>query len=208
MVVKVLSQTCSSSGCERNWSTWSLINTKLRNRLEMKKLHKLVYIHYNVRLRVKNLMQERSDEDLYNPINLNNIFNDDDILDEWIREGEEPLISFDNLNWLDQDLLSREGREAARDDDGGISYRVSRRRSSIAQGRGIGSSRKGKASRIIVSNSSSDDGDNRANRGGSNIGGDREDSEDTGRNNGAGGGTGASGVVYSSYVNQVDHGMS
>ena len=118
MVVKVLSQTCSSSGCERNWSTWSLINTKLRNRLEMKKLHKLVYIHYNVRLRVKNLMQERSDEDLYNPINLNHIFNDDDILDEWIREGEEPLISFDNLNWLDQDLLSREGREAARDDDG------------------------------------------------------------------------------------------
>ena len=33
-------------------------------------------------------MQERSNEDLYNPIDLNHIFNDDDILDEWIREGE------------------------------------------------------------------------------------------------------------------------
>ena len=106
IVVKVLSQTCSSSGCERNWSTWSLIHTKLRNRLAMKKLHKLVYVHYNVLLRVKNLMQERSDEELYNPIDLNHIFNDDDILDEWIREGEEPILSSDNLDWLDQDLPS------------------------------------------------------------------------------------------------------
>ena len=110
----------------------------------MKKLHKLVYVHYNVQLRVKNLMQERSEEDLYNPIDLNHIFNDEDILDEWIREGEEPILSSDNLNWLGQDLPSREGREAARDDDGGTSNRVNRRRSSFAQGRDIGSSRKGK----------------------------------------------------------------
>ena len=56
IAVKVLSQTCSSSGCERNWSTWLLIHTKLRNRLAMKKFHKLVYVHYNIQLRVKNLM--------------------------------------------------------------------------------------------------------------------------------------------------------
>ena len=61
-----------------------MIHTKLHNRLAMKKLHKLVYVHYNVRLRVKNLMQEQSDEDLYNQIYLNHIFNVDDILDEWI----------------------------------------------------------------------------------------------------------------------------
>ena len=36
ITVKVLSQTCPSSGCERNWSTWPLIHTKLRNRLTMK----------------------------------------------------------------------------------------------------------------------------------------------------------------------------
>ena len=56
IAVKVLSQTCSSSGCKRNWSTWSLIHTKLHNRLATKRLHKLVYVHYNMRLRVKNLM--------------------------------------------------------------------------------------------------------------------------------------------------------
>ena len=76
-------------------------------------------------------MQERSDEDLYNPIDLNHIFNEDDILDEWIREREEPNLSYDNLDWLDQDLPSREGREVACADDGGTSYRVSRHGSSI-----------------------------------------------------------------------------
>ena len=33
----------------------------------------VVYFHYNVRLLVKNLMQKRSDEELYNPIGLNHI---------------------------------------------------------------------------------------------------------------------------------------
>ena len=106
-----------------------MIHTKLRNRLAMKKLHKLVYVHYNMRLRVKNLMQERSNEDLYNPIDLNHIFNDDDILDEWIREGEEPILSSDNLDWLDKGLpTNEEGRE-----------------------RDVDSRRKGKASRTISS---------------------------------------------------------
>ena len=76
-----------------------MIHTKLHNRLAMKKLHKLVYVHYNMRLRVKNLMQKRNNEDLYN-----HIFNDDDILDEWILEGEEPILSSDNLDWLDKGL--------------------------------------------------------------------------------------------------------
>ena len=57
-----------------------------------------------MRLRVKNLMQERNNEDLYNLIDLNHIFNDDDILDEWIREGDEPILSSDNLDWLDKGL--------------------------------------------------------------------------------------------------------
>ena len=141
------------------------------------------------------------------PYHLNHIFNDDDILDEWIREEEEPILSFDNLDWLDQDLPSKEGREATRDGDGGTSYRVSRRESGIAQGRHIGSSHKGKAPRIIFSNSISD-GDHRVNRDGSNIGGGSEDSEDTSGDNGVSGDIGASGVVDSGYVNQVDHGMS
>ena len=71
---------------------------KLCNCLAMKKLYKFVYVYYNMRLRVKNLMQEQNNDDLYNSIYLNHIFNDDDILDEWIQEGEEPILSFDNLD--------------------------------------------------------------------------------------------------------------
>ncbi|KAL6334260.1 hypothetical protein AAG906_014658 [Vitis piasezkii] len=61
---------------------------------------------------------------------------------EWIREGEEPILSSDNLDWLDKGLpTNEEGRE-----------------------RDVDSRRKGKASRTISSSSSSDDGDNRAGR--------------------------------------------
>ncbi|MQL75169.1 hypothetical protein Taro_007549 [Colocasia esculenta] len=33
IAVKILSQTSFSSGCERNWSTFALIHTKVQNRL-------------------------------------------------------------------------------------------------------------------------------------------------------------------------------
>ena len=75
-------------------------------------------------------MQERNNEDFYNPIDLNHIFNNDDILDEWIREGEELILSFDNLDWLDKGLLTNEeGRETVHEDDGVTNRRVSRRTS-------------------------------------------------------------------------------
>ena len=92
------------------------------------------------------------------------------------------------MDLLDQDLPSKEGREVTREDDGGTSYSVSRRSSSIVQRRDIGSSCKGKAPRIISSIFSSDDGKNRVNRGGSNIGGGNENIEDTNGDNGAAGG--------------------
>ena len=81
IAIKVLSQTCSSSSCEKNWSMWSLIHTKLRNRLAMKKLHKLVFVHYNMRLCVRNLTHQRDQDDYYNPIDLNHVFDDNDTLD-------------------------------------------------------------------------------------------------------------------------------
>lgn len=50
----IVSPCMSSSGCERNWSTFALVHTKLRNRLGYEKLHKLVYVHYNLKLRIQN----------------------------------------------------------------------------------------------------------------------------------------------------------
>jgi hypothetical protein len=47
------SQCCSSSGCERNYSTFALIHTKLCNKLSYKKLHKLLYVNYNLRIHLR-----------------------------------------------------------------------------------------------------------------------------------------------------------
>ncbi|XP_073063748.1 uncharacterized protein [Primulina eburnea] len=104
IAIKILSQTCSSSGCEKNWSTWSLVHTKLRNRLAVEKLHKLVYVHYNMRLRVRNLTCRKEKDDYYSPIDLNHIFHDDDILSEWIRDNEPSVLQDDDLAWLDEGI--------------------------------------------------------------------------------------------------------
>ncbi|KAH6808014.1 hypothetical protein C2S51_029122 [Perilla frutescens var. frutescens] len=45
--MKILGLTCSSSACERNWSTFNQVHTKRRNRLSTSKLNSLVYIMYN-----------------------------------------------------------------------------------------------------------------------------------------------------------------
>ncbi|XP_058094325.1 uncharacterized protein LOC131240217 [Magnolia sinica] len=51
LAMKILGLTCSTSGCEHNWSTFEAIHTKKRNRLEQKKLNDLVFVPYNKKLR-------------------------------------------------------------------------------------------------------------------------------------------------------------
>ena len=149
----------------------------------MQKLHKLVFVHYNLRLRVRNLLYKQQDEDYYNPIDLNHIFEDDDILDDWIRETEQPVLDND-LTWLDEGIRnSDEGRrgrdedeeEEEQEDDTLISSR-SKQFLINKKGKGIAQS-----SRPIFpsSSSSSDDDDDGTERGG---GG------DYGGNGGEGGG--------------------
>jgi hypothetical protein len=47
VAVCVLSQTCSASACERNWSLYDFIWNKKRNRLSSAKTESLVYVHAN-----------------------------------------------------------------------------------------------------------------------------------------------------------------
>ncbi|XP_042460407.1 uncharacterized protein LOC122043910 [Zingiber officinale] len=46
-VIKVLSLTCSASGCECNWSVFEQIHSKKRNRLAQQHLNDLVFVKYN-----------------------------------------------------------------------------------------------------------------------------------------------------------------
>lgn len=47
---KLLGQPSSSSCCERNWSTYSFVNSVKRNKMTPKRAEDLVFIHSNLRL--------------------------------------------------------------------------------------------------------------------------------------------------------------
>ena len=134
---------------------------------------------------------------------MNHIFNDNDKLDEWIQEGEEPILSSDNLDWLDKSLpTNEEGREIVHEDDGATNCRVSRRTGNVTQERDIDSRRKGKTPRTISSSSSSDDGDNGSSRWGGGASGGSRGVDGTSE------GTRGDGNNGDSYVSQVDPDIS
>ena len=58
LAIKVLSQTASSSICERNWSTFALIQTKQKNRLAYPRLEQLVFFYYNMKLKLCDMEAE------------------------------------------------------------------------------------------------------------------------------------------------------
>ncbi|OIT05564.1 hypothetical protein A4A49_29924 [Nicotiana attenuata] len=96
--IKVLSLTCSSSGCERNWSVFEHIHTKKRNRLTLKRLHNLVFIKYNRALR-----RRYNHRNIIDPILLDNI----DEANEWLTrvpencEDEEVFEGDSDFTWGD-----------------------------------------------------------------------------------------------------------
>ncbi|XP_020415466.1 uncharacterized protein LOC109947990 [Prunus persica] len=50
IALKLLGQPCSSSCCERNWSTYSFIHSLRRNKLTPQRAEDLVFMHSNLRL--------------------------------------------------------------------------------------------------------------------------------------------------------------
>ena len=50
LALKLLGQPCSSSCCERNWSTYSFIHSMKRNKMTPQRAEDLVFVHNNLRL--------------------------------------------------------------------------------------------------------------------------------------------------------------
>ncbi|RWR88638.1 hypothetical protein CKAN_01766500 [Cinnamomum micranthum f. kanehirae] len=94
LAIRILSLTCSSSGCERNWSTFEQIHSKRRNRLEQQRLNSLVFVKYNLNLQVRQNKRER--DQALDPICLSDMESDD----EWITEKEDPVLDND-MSWMD-----------------------------------------------------------------------------------------------------------
>lgn len=53
IAIRILAQGASSSACERIWSTYGFIHSRLRNRLNAVRAKKLVMVHYNSRMVAK-----------------------------------------------------------------------------------------------------------------------------------------------------------
>ncbi|XP_050895427.1 uncharacterized protein LOC127102053 [Lathyrus oleraceus] len=126
LAMKVVSQTTSATNCERNWSIFSYIYTKTRNKLKYKKLHKLVFTHYNMKLRMRDKLR-KSQEEIeanFDPINLDYIFQED-LLSHWIEERENPLLDgVQNAEWLpivDTDDENVDDNSETNESGGGLS---------------------------------------------------------------------------------------
>eukprot|EP00253_Pinus_taeda_P014728 PITA_14728 len=87
--IRVLSQPCSASSCECNWSVFEHMYNKKRNRLEHERLEKLVFIYYNLRMLTKQVQPKDTD-----PILLDTI----DLESDWVVEEKAP-----DLRWLDEE---------------------------------------------------------------------------------------------------------
>ena len=90
LALKVLSQTASSSACERNWSTFSLIHTKQRNRLAYPRLQQFVFCYYNMKLKIRDMQAETdkvAEKDYLDLLDISSEFGeeDDNQLFQWVR---------------------------------------------------------------------------------------------------------------------------
>ncbi|KAL4181247.1 hypothetical protein AMTRI_Chr12g270310 [Amborella trichopoda] len=99
IAVRILSQTCAASGCERNWSTFQWIHAPRWNRLKTQTLHNLVYVHYNLKFRGKHIRRTPTN---YTPINLDYIFWRD-LADEWVSL-RTPVLNQDFLSGAVADM--------------------------------------------------------------------------------------------------------
>ncbi|XP_077221619.1 uncharacterized protein LOC143855387 [Tasmannia lanceolata] len=107
--VRILSQTCSATGCERNWSTFEHIHSAKRNRLEHQRLNDLVFVHYNLKFRERDLNRRSSTTS--DPLSIDHL----DVMMDWVAEDEDVILTPDDIGWENIEAPSRV--DAADDED-------------------------------------------------------------------------------------------
>ncbi|MQL73987.1 hypothetical protein Taro_006343 [Colocasia esculenta] len=121
VAIRVLSQTTSATGCERNWSTFGMIHKKQRNRLKSARLEKLVFCHYNMRLKLKNLQlikqvqdrekyrasgQQQAEAAASETIDIEEVFEEEYPLHTWVNAttSVEPEFDPHDRAWAEGEL--------------------------------------------------------------------------------------------------------
>ncbi|XP_050121243.1 uncharacterized protein LOC126598911 [Malus sylvestris] len=88
IAIKILSLTTSSSGCERNWSTFEGIHTKKRNRLDTTMLNNLVYVQSNAKIMTKKEKENGKKMDIL-------LASEASMAQGWIVEGGDEEVELD-----------------------------------------------------------------------------------------------------------------
>lgn len=91
IAVRILSQTCSSFGCEHNWSIYDQIISQRHNRVAQKKLSDFIYVHYNLRLRERQIRKTSNDL-----ISVDSVLQEY-LLYDWIVDTEKPVLQEDEV---------------------------------------------------------------------------------------------------------------
>ncbi|KAH0943512.1 hypothetical protein HID58_003149, partial [Brassica napus] len=104
VAVRILSHTCCSVGCEPKWSVYDQVSGECQSRFARKSRRDLAYVHYNLRLREKQMKRRMHDEgppQSLNPVLL------DRLLPDWLvtceKEEEEGLEDEDGAEKDDQE---------------------------------------------------------------------------------------------------------
>jgi len=98
---------------------FSQVHTKTRNRLTYRKLNLIVYLRYNQKLKLRSIGRRSQEQltDSFTPIDLNNIFDDNDPINLWLSEKEPPAFEEDEFPWLNVDEQEENDRINIDDDD-------------------------------------------------------------------------------------------
>ncbi|XP_077226238.1 uncharacterized protein LOC143859407 [Tasmannia lanceolata] len=91
--IRILSQTCSATGCERNWSTFEHIHSAKRNRLEHQRLDDFVFVHYNLKFRERDLLRKSSTTS--DPLSIDHL----DVMMDWVAEEEDVIFTPEDIGW-------------------------------------------------------------------------------------------------------------
>ena len=92
IAVRILSQPSSASRCECNWSMFEHIHSKRHERLTVKKLNDLVFVHYDLCFCHKQILGTNT-----SPIVLDKV----DIQVEWNTMVDDPIFNDEDLEWVD-----------------------------------------------------------------------------------------------------------
>ena len=91
IAIRILSQTCSSRICEHTWSIYDQVHSKRHSTASRKRWNELTFVHYNLRLRERQLGRKPGDV-----VSFDNLITEN-ILDDWLVESDKQPMQEDEV---------------------------------------------------------------------------------------------------------------